>query len=90
MNLSLSSPFGGDVTRGKVGSSAYFPATNVDKGASSAFKNSSTSSGCDADSSSRRAAVVDKFSNRTVRTVGELMTTEAKSRKLDPDGVRIR
>jgi hypothetical protein len=79
------------VTRAReVCSTSYFPATSVEAGASSAFKNNSTSSGWDADNSSKRDAVDDRFSNKTVRTVGVLMTTDAKSRKFDPDGVRIR
>lgn len=52
MNRSLSSPFGGEVTRDRVAcSAAYLPAAKVDNGASSALRKSSTSSGCDAESS---------------------------------------
>lgn len=92
MNRSFSSPVGGDATRSfGDDSSAYLPtAPGVDTGgASSSLKYSSTSSGCDAVNASESGANV-RFSKRTDRTVGELMTTEPKSRKLLPDGVRMR
>lgn len=70
--------------------SAYFPGSDLfPAGASSAFTNSSTSSGCEATSSRRRADAV-RFSKETVRIVGALMMTDPKSRKFEPEGVRIR
>ena len=68
----------------------YFPVlTLLVTGASSAFTNNSTSSGCEAISSKSKGENV-RFSKNTVRIVGELMITEPKSRKLEPEGVSIR